>query len=340
MKNRLTLRMLMIFVVLGIMFASVLLTYLFLLLFYALGLLELFKGTFLLLPSVSLVVALVLGLIIAAILSRVIITPLRWVIEGMKTVSTGDFSPRVPLPKKPGDLYDLIDGFNTMTEELGGIEMLRNDFINTFSHEFKTPIVSLCGFARQLKDPTLSEATRAEYQDIILHESERLSKLSANILLLSRFESQEIVSGKAPFRLDEQIRESILLLQRKWEQKNIEFSLALPAVTYYGNEEMTAHVWRNLLDNAIKFSPTGGTITITLTTKQDRIHVQIADNGIGMNEDTLRHIYDKFYQGDASHSTEGNGLGLPLVKQIVELCGGEILARSNLGKGTAFTVIL
>ena len=130
MKNRLTLRMLMIFVVLGIMFASVLLTYLFLLLFYALGLLELFKGTFLLLPSVSLVVALVLGLIIAAILSRVIITPLRWVIEGMKTVSTGDFSPRVPLPKKPGDLYDLIDGFNTMTEELGGTAIITADHGN------------------------------------------------------------------------------------------------------------------------------------------------------------------------------------------------------------------
>ncbi|MBO5109891.1 MAG: HAMP domain-containing histidine kinase [Clostridia bacterium] len=340
MKHRLSFRMIMIFVVLGIMFASVVLTYLFLLLLHAMGVLALIKGSPLILPFISLVVALVLGLIIAAVCSKVIITPLRWVIDGMRTVSTGDFSPRVPLPKRPGDMYDLIDGFNAMTEELGGIEMLRNDFINTFSHEFKTPIVSLRGFARQLKEPALSEETRAEYLNIILSESERLANMSSNILLLSRFESQEIVTGKAEFRMDEQIREAILLLEKKWERKNIEFSLALPAVTYYGNEEMTAHIWRNLLDNAIKFSNPGGVISVSLTTHQGKPRVQITDGGVGMSSETLRRIYDKFYQGDTSHATEGNGLGLPLVKQIVELCGGEIRAYSQVGKGTTFTVSL
>lgn len=340
MKRRVSLRMVTISVVLGIMLTSVVLTYLFLLLFNALGLLSLFRGTMLVLPFISLLIALLLGLLIAAVCSKVVITPVRWVIEGMRTVSTGDFSPRVPLPNRPGDMYDLIDGFNFMTEELGGIEMLRNDFINTFSHEFKTPIISLRGFARQLKDPSLSAETRAEYVDIILSESERLANMSTSVLLLSRFENQDIVTDKTSFRLDEQIRECILMLERKWEKKSIEFSLALPSVTYFGNEEMTAHIWQNLLDNAIKFSRAGGIISVVLTQCDERIRVQISDNGVGMSEETVRRIFDKFYQGDASHATEGNGLGLPLVKKIVSLCGGEISVRSALGRGSAFTVTL
>ncbi|MBQ9121283.1 MAG: HAMP domain-containing histidine kinase [Clostridia bacterium] len=337
MKHRVSLRTLAILMVLGVMLGAVVLTCVFLLLFHALGFLDLFKSQ-LVLPLIALGVSCILGTVISAIASKSVITPIRAVIDAMKTVSTGDFSPRVELPKKQGDLYDLALGFNAMAEELGGIEMLRHDFINTFSHEFKTPIVSLRGFARQLKDPSLPEQTKAEYVDIILSESERLANMSSNILLLSRFENQEIVTDKVAFRIDEQIRECILLLEKKWEKKDIEFSLALPAITHYGNEEMTAHIWRNLIDNAIKFSHQGGVISVSLTTHQGKTRVQIADSGVGMSEEALHRIYDKFYQADNSHATEGNGLGLPLVKQIVELCGGEITVRSEVGKGTTFTV--
>ena len=340
MKKQFPLHMLVIAVVLAIMVCSTLLTMLIFSLFYYLGLLKVLARYQMALPVAALLVSVIIGTIIATALSNRIIAPVRRVIDAMKTVSQGDFSPRVPPERARGELKDLIVGFNGMAEELGGIEMLRQDFINTFSHEFKTPIISIKGFARQLKNPDLPEDTRREYVDIIVSESENLTNMSSNILLLSRFENQEIITEKEDFRIDEQIRECILLLEKKWERKNILFSLALPAVTYHGNREMTAHIWRNLLDNAIKFSHDGGEITISATTDNGRVRVKIADRGIGMDEETLHRLYEKFYQGDASHATEGNGLGLPLVKQIVALCGGTIRVSSESGKGTSFVITL
>lgn len=340
MTGHFPLHMLVIAVVLAIMVGSTLLTMLILLLLYSLGWLKVLADSQVALPLTSLLVSVIIGTVIATALSKRIIAPVRRVIEAMKNVSQGDFSPRVPGERARGELRDLIDGFNGMAEELGGIEMLRQDFINTFSHEFKTPIISIKGFAKQLKNPDLPEETRREYIDIIVSESENLTNMSSNILLLSRFENQEIITEKEHFRIDEQIRECILLLEKKWDKKNILFSLALPAVSYHGNREMTAHIWRNLLDNAIKFSHNGGEITVSATTDNGRVRVKITDRGIGMDTETLRRLYEKFYQGDASHATEGNGLGLPLVKQIVELCGGTIQVSSAPGKGTTFIVTL
>ena len=227
-----------------------------------------------------------------------------------------------------------------MTDELGSTEMFRNDFINNFSHEFKTPIVSIRGFAKQLQNDDLSEEQRREYIDIIVNESDRLASMSSNILLLTKFENQQMVTDKTEFYLDEQIRKCILLLEKDWAKKNIEFDIDLNEIRYYSNEEMLSHVWLNILNNAIKFTPEKGTVTVKCYHDSSNITVKIIDNGIGMDDKTQRHIFDKFYQGDASHTSIGNGLGLPLAKRVVTLCGGKISVKSQMGKGTTFIVRL
>ena len=227
-----------------------------------------------------------------------------------------------------------------MAEELGGIEMFRENFINSFSHEFKTPIVSIQGFAKQLKKENLSEEKKQEYIDIIISESKRLTNLSSNILMLTKFENQQIITDKTEFSLDEQIRNSILLLEKQWTAKNIDFDIEMQEISYISNAEMLSQVWVNIIGNAIKFSPEGSTISVKLFQSKDDIRAEISDRGIGMDENTIRHIFERFYQGDKAHSAEGNGLGLPLVKRIVELCNGNIRVESEYGKGTNFIVTL
>ena len=237
-------------------------------------------------------------------------------------------------------MAELIESFNVMTEDLSGIEMSRSDFINTFSHEFKTPIVSIRGFAKQLKNENLTEQERREYTDIIIAESERLTKLSSNILLLSKLEHQTILSEQNEFSLDEQLRSDILLLEKQWSGKNIDLFPDLDEVSYCGNSEVLSQLWVNLLSNAVKFTPEGGRIEVRLTKDSEWIKVMIRDNGIGMNKDTLDHVFEKFYQGDHSHATQGNGLGLPLVKRILELCGGTVSIESEEENGTTVYVSL
>ena len=235
---------------------------------------------------------------------------------------------------------ELIESFNLMTEDLSGIEMFRSDFINTFAHEFKTPIVSIRGFAKQLKNENLTEEERREYIDIIISESERLTKLSSNVLLLSKLENQSILSDYSVFSLDEQLRSDILLLEKQWTQKNLEIEPELDEVQYCGNAEVLSQLWVNLLSNAIKFTPEGGKIVIRLTKDSEWVKVMVRDNGIGMSPETLQHVFEKFYQGDRSHSVEGNGLGLALVKRIVELCGGNISIESEARNGSTVYVSL
>lgn len=227
-----------------------------------------------------------------------------------------------------------------MVEELNGIEMFREDFINSFSHEFKTPIVSIQGFAKQLKKDGLSEDKKREYIDIIISESKRLTNLSSNILLLNKFENQQFITDTADFYLDEQIRSCILLLEKQWSKKNIEFDIELEPVLYNGNQEMLSQVWVNILNNSIKFSPQNTTITVRTSVKDNKIRIDICDCGEGMDENTINHIFERFYQGDSAHASEGNGLGLPVVKRIVELCGGTIRVESQKGRGTVFSVFL
>ena len=218
--------------------------------------------------------------------------------------------------------------------------MFRSDFINSFSHEFKTPIVSIRGFARQLQRDDITDEERREYATIIADESTRLANLATNILLLSKLENQQIVTEKTAFRLDEQLRSCILLLEKQWEQKHLELVIDLEEVTCYGNAEMLSQAWVNLINNAIKFTPEGGTIGISLVAVDDTATVQVSDTGIGMDRETQQHIFEKFYQGDKSHHGEGNGLGLAMVKRIIALSRGKSTVDSVKGKGTTFTVQL
>ncbi len=291
-------------------------------------------------PFLCLLISSFVGTIISSVVSYHLLRPLRELIAATKTVAKGDFSVQLKSEDQIGEMAELIDSFNLMTRELGGIEMFRSDFINTFSHEFKTPIVSIRGFAKQLKNENLTAEERQEYTDIIIAESERLTKLSANILMLSKLEHQTILSDQTEFSLAEQIRSDILLLEKQWSKKNLDIDPDLAEVMYYGNAEILSQLWVNLLSNAIKFTPDGGKIEIVLTQDSDHVKIVVRDNGVGMSAETLQHVFEKFYQGDRSHAAEGNGLGLSLVKRIVELCGGSISIESEEGNGTSVYVAL
>jgi signal transduction histidine kinase len=261
----------------------------------------------------------------------------------MREIARGNYKIRVTendKKEKITELGDLERTFNQMSSELDGIEMFRNDFINNFSHEFKTPIVSIRGFARRLQLDNLSDEQRKEYLDIIVKESERLSTMAQNVLLLTKLENQSIVSEKTEFYLDEQIRGAILLLEKLWEEKNIELDLELDEIKYVFNEEMLSHVWINLLSNAVKFTPEGGSIACTLKECDGQIVFTVKDSGCGMSEKVMERIFEKFYQGDDSHATAGNGIGLNIVKRILALANGDITVESKPGEGSTFTVIL
>ena len=234
----------------------------------------------------------------------------------------------------------LGEKFNHMAEELGSVELLRSDFINNFSHEFKTPIVSIRGFAKALKWDDLSESERSEYLDIILEESERLSALAENVLALSRVENQTILTDKTRFNVSEQLRLAIALMDGKWPDKRIDFAFDGGEAYLEGNEQLLQQAWINLLDNAVKFSPEGGTVEVSVAQAGGRMTVSVSDQGPGMTEDVRAHVFDKFYQGDASHTTKGNGLGLALVKRIVELHGGTVEPFAREGGGSRFVVTL
>lgn len=279
-------------------------------------------------------------LTLAAGMGRSKLKPMNDLVHAMQAVSNGDFSVRVDAEDVPGDMGELVSSFNDMATELGGLEMFRKDFINNFSHEFKTPIVSIRGFAKQLERDDLTDEQRREYLGIIVSESDRLANMASNVLLLSKLENQTIVTDRARYRLDEQLRRCILLLEKQWTEKGLDLDLDLDEVEYCGNEEMVSHVWVNLLGNAIKFSPAGGTLNVRLRREDGRAEVTVRDAGPGMDEATRRRVFEKFYQGDTARATEGNGLGLALVKRIVDLCGGTVDVDSAPGRGSAFTVRL
>ena len=328
--------MMMLSFMVGVMIMSCLLTsaaYLFLMVFGFLA-----NPHFRLLSAPMLLVVFIMTL--SAGMARTKLRPMDELVSAMHAVSQGDFSVRVNGENLPGDMGELVSSFNSMAQDLGGLEMFRKDFINNFSHEFKTPIVSIRGFAKQLERDDLTDAQRREYLAIIVSESDRLANMASNVLLLTKLENQTIVTDKTVYRLDEQLRNCILLLEKQWEEKEMELELDLAEVEYRGNEEMVAHIWVNLIGNAIKFSPNGAPLKIRLWAEQSQVVVQIADAGDGMSPETQRRIFEKFYQGDTAHATAGNGLGLSLVKRIVDLCQGSIEVESALGKGSVFTVRL
>ncbi|MCL1791141.1 MAG: HAMP domain-containing histidine kinase [Peptococcaceae bacterium] len=280
-----------------------------------------------------------LGTTIAAFFSKKALKPIHRVVDATHRVADGDFDVRVDL-RGIYELEALSQGFNKMAQELSSIETLRGDFINNFSHEFKTPIGSIRGYAKLLREGSLSEGEKREYLDIIIAEAERLGALATNILNLSKYETLEIVTDKTMFRLDEQIRRALVLTEPRWSAKGIVVDVELEEIMYEGNEDLTQQIWLNLLDNAIKFTGRGGTVNVRLDKWEEGVRFRVRDDGIGMDEQTASRIFDKFYQGDHSRGTVGNGLGLAIVKRIVDLYGGRAEVQSELGVGSEFCVIL
>jgi len=272
-----------------------------------------------------------LGTAIAVFFSKKALNPIRKIIDATHKVAGGDFSVRLDI-KGIHELEELSGSFNKMAYELSTIETLRSDFINNFSHEFKTPIVSIGGFAKLLRED-LNTNNQTEYLDVIIAESERLAALSTNILDLTKYENLEIIANVTTFQLDEQLRKAVIQLEPKWERKGIDVSVSAEKVMFTGNSDFTQQIFLNLIDNAVKFTDVGGAITISLSHSDNGVQLTVKDDGTGMDEHTQARIFDKFYQGDTSRAKAGNGLGLAIVKRIVDLCGGkiEVLSEPNWG---------
>jgi signal transduction histidine kinase len=269
-----------------------------------------------------------------------LIRPLKKLNLASEKLAKGDFDVSLKYTGKITELETVFRNFQTMSEELSSIETLRSDFVSNVSHEFKTPLTAIEGYATLMQNPDIEESERGEYIDRILYNTKRLSSLVGNILMISKLNNQSVQPEIKTYRLDEQILQILLQQEDAWNDKGIEFDLNLQEITYTGAEQLLYHVWSNLINNAIKFSKEYGTIDIRLQKNINRIIFEITDHGIGISDQSLRHIFDKFYQADAPHKKEGNGLGLAQVKKIMELIEGEIIVKSELDKGSTFTVIL
>lgn len=285
-------------------------------------------------------VSLVLGLAFSFFTSKWIFKPIKDLLAAMERVADGDFEVRLTETSTSREIQEVYSGFNLMVHEIGSTEMLRQDFTSNVSHEFKTPIAAIEGYSTLLQGGDNLDADQQQYVEKILYNTGRLSDLVGNILLLSKLENQSIETNQTLYRLDEQIRESIVNMEQAWVEKNIEFDIDLESIKYLGNEGLMRHVWDNLLSNAIKFSSDGGLITLSLTRREDKIIFAIEDNGPGIPEDAKKRIFDKFYQHDNSRKQEGHGLGLPLAKQIVSISGGNIRAEDSVSGGAKFIVTL
>ncbi len=328
---------LIIFITILVIFVIILAVWL---LFYRVGVIQFYPMAteFILVPL--LVASLFLGASVAIFVGRLIIRPVQRIGDAFSRLAEGDFSVRVPADARLSEIREMEQRFNAMVYELSQIETLRSDFVANVSHEFKTPISAIEGYATLLQNEQLTPERRQSYVDKIITNSRRLSELTSNVLMLSKLENQENIPDLEPYRLDEQIRKDILLLESKWSEKGIDFNMSLPSIMFVGNEALLDDVWSNILDNAIKHSPEGGTITIRVKASDTAVTVSITDHGEGMDEEVQQHIFEKFYQGDTSHTEEGNGLGLALAKLIVDLCSGSIEVESTPGRGATFTVTL
>ena len=269
-------------------------------------------------------------------------TPMRKLSEAAKSVAEGDFSVYLE-PQHTPEKYDYIDvmftDFNVMVQELGSIETLKNDFVANVSHEIKTPLAIIKNYTKMLCDPALTEAERREYRDAIQKATDNLSALVTNILRLNKLENGELMSPGKPYDLCRQLCECVLGYETLLDEKHILLAAVIEdRVIISVERDALEIVWNNLMSNAIKFTPAGGTITITQISDADSITVSVADTGCGMDAVTKRRVFDKFYQGDSSHSSDGNGLGLALVQRIVERIGGSVRVDSEPQRGSTFTV--
>jgi signal transduction histidine kinase len=292
-----------------------------------------------LVPIITLLwLSVIIGTAVSILVGRVILRPIRRLNETTGRVSRGDFTSFLSEGSRVREIRDMTVHFNQMLRGLGGIETLRSDFIANVSHEFRTPLGTIEGYATLLQGGDLTEEEVREYTGAIIESTRQLSALTGNILKISKLENREIPLEHARFRLDEQIRDVFLALEPRWSSKKLELNIDLADAEYDGNEELWRQVWQNLIENAIKFTPEGGTIGARLTQTPEGIEVAISDTGVGMSQETKERMFEKFFQGDAAHSQEGSGLGLALVRKILDISGSAIDVMSAPGSGTTITV--
>lgn len=283
---------------------------------------------------------LLVGILVTSQLSKYFFGPIKKLRGAMDRVAEGDFSVRLEEKSSSKEILEIYTGFNLMAHELSTTEILQTDFVSNVSHEFKTPINAIEGYSTLLQGCENLNDDQKSYVDKILLNTRRLSTLVGSILLLSKLENQQIPTKHTLYRLDEQIRQSVVALEAAWVQKDIELDVELEQVSYRGNEQMMRHVWDNLISNAVKFSPQGGMVKLRLAKNGRKLLFSVEDQGPGLSEEAQKHIFDKFYQVDNSHKQEGNGLGLALVKRILSIEKGQICVENRKEGGCKFTVIL
>ncbi len=260
------------------------------------------------------------------------------IIDSMNKVAEGDYSVRVNGNIRNREFKRITENFNKMAKELSSVNTLREDFVREFSHEFKTPISSIYGFASLLLEGGLSEEEQRRFLQIIADESIRLRNLAENTLTLSKLENQQLIGGAESIKLDEQLNECIIQLAADWEKKGLNVSSDLQSVTVRGNGSLAKQVWMNLISNAIKFTPEGGEVKVGLTKIGDEVEVTVSDTGVGVPEKDTERIFEKYYRADGAKSVDGSGLGLAICKRICTLAGWEISASRKSGGGSVFTV--
>ncbi|MBR4941473.1 MAG: HAMP domain-containing histidine kinase [Clostridia bacterium] len=279
-------------------------------------------------------------ILLTFIISRRTSSPVIELDQAMKEIAKVNYDVEVKINRRTEEYTSLQQNFNIMARELKSNEYLQKSFMANVSHELKTPISIINGYSKLLCDPDLDTQTRLECAEYISRETERLATMTGNMLKISRLDAQGIPNKYDVFSLDEQLRRTILQLEPRWTAKDIFIDLSLPQIFFCGDEELLAHVWYNLTDNAIKFSPAGSTVSLSLDCTEEFIRVVVSDNGIGMSPEVTEHIFDQFYRGENSDKDQGSGLGLPLTKRICEFHGGKITVSSEPGKGSVFTVLL
>lgn len=284
------------------------------------------------LMMLSMVLSIPIGLVISLAVSKFPLKPIRNLIDSMDRLASGDFKTRVnagKIMRRYPDFVEVSQSFNKMAQELESTEMLRSDFINNFSHEFKTPIVSIAGMAKVLRRGNLSQQEQEQYLSAIEEEAMRLSSLATNVLNLTKVENQSILTDVTQYNLSEQIRSCILLLEPKWSKKDIELQVEFGEYSIHASQELLKQVWINLLDNAVKFTPEGHTIQVRISSGNKRITVDVVNTGSEIPPESQDRIFNKFYQADESHAAQGNGVGLAIVRRVVQLHGGTVSVSSR-----------
>lgn len=287
-------------------------------------------------------ISVAVGMLLTFLFGPLLLKPLNRVIDSMTLLSSGQFETRI-IPKKFWNRISFVreftESFNRMADEFAHTEMLRSDFINSFSHEFKTPIVSIAGFAKLLKSEGIPEKQRAEYLGVIEKESLRLSDMANKVLALTRVESRKLLPDRREFNLSEQIRECLLLFTDAWSEKDLSIEPDFDEVTICAEKELLEQVWINLIENAVKFTPRGGTVRVEITEGEGNVTVSVHNTGSSIAPENRERVFRKFFREDSSHAAPGNGVGLAVVRRVAELHGGTVTCGAD-ETGTVFTVVL